>query len=268
MRAVIDDDLAARFARTFYRALAAGAALDVAVTHARLALFQAGGANRGGAWLVPALFTRLADGRLWPAPAVPLSSPLPQPDAGTGGYTIGAVNAGVFVQGDATFDFRDSSFHFGGGEGTDDRAVLDRLAALERTILARFDRAEQQIVAQTLAGLDVRQRALVDEVLAAVAAQPAPRPEGEALLDAVAALRVELRAQGAELAGQLDALAAPNVAPVESEFEHKLLVTIPLVPFLLDYQTELKLNTRVDLERAWRRSTPSERPSRRDGIGP
>ncbi|MBP8292468.1 MAG: CHAT domain-containing protein, partial [Caldilineaceae bacterium] len=200
MHTTIDDDLAVRFAHAFYRALAAGDALDVAATQGRLALLQAGGPNRANVWLVPALFTRLTDARLWPTPTTTMTAASALAAAGP---AINKVEAGVFVQGDATIDVRGSSFHFGSTRRTDDPVVMDRLDALERTILARFERTERAIVAQTLAGLDERQRALVDELLGAVTTQPA-RAEGEALLAAVAALRAGLRAQGMALSDQLD----------------------------------------------------------------
>lgn len=107
LTAELEDDLAACFARTFFQALAAGDALDVAATRGRLAILQAGGVNRSGAWLVPALFTRLPDARLWPPEAA-----ADTPALAVSGTPATQIEAGVYVQGDATIDLRGSTFQF------------------------------------------------------------------------------------------------------------------------------------------------------------
>lgn len=66
MRTVISDEAAITLARSFYAALANGAAADTALAEARKALFTG---CRAGEWATPVLYMRAAEGRLWHQPA-------------------------------------------------------------------------------------------------------------------------------------------------------------------------------------------------------
>ncbi|MCB0146996.1 MAG: hypothetical protein KDE01_05030, partial [Caldilineaceae bacterium] len=115
--------------------------------------------------------------------------------------------------------------------------------------------AEQRVVAGVLDGMDERNRRLVEEVMLAVQGGQAPPAETQALLDAVAAVRAEVRGHGAALASlgdRLDALAAGEpVGPTEAEVKHRLVMTVPIVPFLLGYEGEIELKSRFGLDAAW-----------------
>jgi len=81
----------------------------------------------------------------------------------------------------------------------------------------------------------------------------------QALLTAVAAVHAEVRGHGAALAdlsARLDLLAvdeavAAVVGPTDAEFKHRLVMTVPLVPFLLSYEGEVELKSRLGLDAAW-----------------
>jgi tetratricopeptide (TPR) repeat protein len=62
MRSAISDRAAVALARSFYGALAAGAAVDAAMAEARKTLYSGGFA---GEWATAVLYMRAADGRLW-----------------------------------------------------------------------------------------------------------------------------------------------------------------------------------------------------------
>ena len=66
MRRQISLDGATRFAEHFYRNLARSAQVDAATNEARLQLYL--GESRSPEWGTPALFMRLAEGRLWSLP--------------------------------------------------------------------------------------------------------------------------------------------------------------------------------------------------------
>lgn len=56
----------------------------------------------------------------------------------------------------------------------------------------------------------------------------------------------------AELGARFDALAADDpIGPTDVEFKHRLLMTMPIVPFLLSYEGEVKLKSRLGLDAAW-----------------
>lgn len=78
MQTYLPDALAPIFAAAFYRSLADGQAVDVAVTAGRVALF--GHAADQACWSIPVLYLAADDGVLWQtaaAAASPVGSPLP-----------------------------------------------------------------------------------------------------------------------------------------------------------------------------------------------
>ena len=115
--------------------------------------------------------------------------------------------------------------------------------------------SERRVVTGVLDGGDAQPRRLVEEVMLAVQGGQAPPAEAQALLDAVAAVRAEVCSHGAALAGlrdQLDVLAAGEVVgPTEAEVKHRLVMTVPIVPFILGYEGEIELKSRFGLDAAW-----------------
>lgn len=116
MRYPVADGVATSFADIFYTAVAAGEPLDRAMTHARQAMM---GSGMRGQWLVPALFLRSSDARLWAEPVSRPTETAPRESEGrtVGGINIGTINATNVVTGDATIDQRGSVFNVGGGGG-------------------------------------------------------------------------------------------------------------------------------------------------------
>jgi hypothetical protein len=74
-------------------------------------------------------------------------------------------------------------------------------------------------------------------------------------LEAVAAVRAEIRGHGAalaELGARFDALAADDlIGPTDVEFKHRLLMIVPIVSFLLNYEGEVELKSRLGLDAVW-----------------
>ena len=274
----VQDDLARAFAGRFYAALVKDGAVDRAVTAGRIAMArQCAQGDQAGAWLSPLLFLR-GEAVLWPAAdasaaearnrAVP-SSPVSSPSQGSpierGAITIGTLNAGTVVMGDADIHMSGPiSFPPAQAPAPDPR--LDELAAgqaellarqemFRREILAALSASERRVVTGVLDGVDAQHRRLVEEVMLAVQGGQAPPAEAQALLDAVAAVRAEVCSHGAALAGlrdQLDVLAAGEVVgPTEAEVKHRLVMTVPIVPFILGYEGEIELKSRFGLDAAW-----------------
>lgn len=266
MRAPIADSAAIVFAETFYTAVAAGEPLDRAMTHARQALF---GRRPTGEWLVPVLFLRLADARLWAEPTPPEALEKPASPS-LGGIHIDNLNAGNVVFGDATFDQRGSTFNLGASEpvASDDRQVdakLDALLAgqaelqvhledLKTSLLARFDQNERQLIAAITSELSQSRLSEVNAVLAGV---DALHTHDERLADALTSLDALLSALSqaakeapealpAKLSQVEKALAAPTL-----DLRHKLKLVVPIIPWLITYEGELDLGSGIDLEATW-----------------
>ena len=271
MATVIHDQAALAFAQAFYTALAQGLPVDQAVVHGRQAILaHHRSSSQAGEWLAPVLFLRSPDGRLWAQP------PAAQPEresreAGpAGGISIGTLNAGNVVFGDQEVDLRGATIHVSGPGDPRDQAKLDALLAgqeelkegqgqiqadlhrLHRALLARFDAQEQRLVAAFVARLDAQQAATVQAVLTALE-QGALAPSS--LMDILAEVEqalVELQGQVGELSHPLAELQSAVHAP-ELDVQHRLKLTLPLIPWFLSYEGELSLGSRADLEQAWLR---------------
>jgi hypothetical protein len=168
MRYPVSDTVATAFAEMFYTAVAAGEALDRATTHARQAMM---GSGMKGQWLVPALFLRASDARLWAEPeSKPTQATQAQGSGKVGGISIGSVQATNVVYGDATIDQRGSTFNVGGGgdgQGSpadtgskaDVKASLRRqIANIEENLLLIEERRSEYII-----GTDVPMQLVKEE---------------------------------------------------------------------------------------------------------
>jgi hypothetical protein len=109
MQAPISDEAAGAFGATLFLSLAAGHPLDVAVVHARQAMARLPAHKAdAGEWLLPALFMRAADGRLWREAEEDAKA-----RSGEGRISIGEINA-VNVGETQIIDQRGATFHTGG----------------------------------------------------------------------------------------------------------------------------------------------------------
>jgi hypothetical protein len=277
----VDDDLAQAFAAGFYRSLAGDGDVERAVCFGRISMAQLGGlTGRPGAWLAPVLFARRAV-RLWGeagsdtrnraslrssvSEAVSPAAP-DAPPART--FTIGTVNAVNFqAEGVMHVDMTGATITLPAAQPlpiTD--AKLDQLLAgqtalaaelgdFRTVVLTALSGAEQRIVADVLAGVDERSRHQAATVMLAVQRDQIAAADVQPLLTAIAMVREEAHSHGAALAAvaaRLDALAADEVAgPTDAEFKHRVLITAPIVPFLLSYEGEVELKSRLGLDAAW-----------------
>jgi len=281
MRAPITDGAATAFAETFYTAIAAGEALDKAMTHARQAIM---GLRMTGEWLVPALFLRAGDARLWAEPAAREEAQKPGKGGGTvGGTHIESLQAGTVIMGDATIDQRGSTFNIGGGQypaSTDageveaklnvllagQTSLHDRLEVLSESLLARFAQSERHLVAAITTQLGQERLAEVDAVLAGLDTLHSHDARLAAALDTVEDLLTAL-SQAAETSP--DALPA-EIAQIEEilgeptlDLRHKLKLAVPIIPWLLTYEGEVDLGESVNLEAAWQALLSHFRKERR-----
>lgn len=127
MQDIVRDDLAARFAREFYQALADGSPLEACVAEGRRAVF-ADLDTDGTDWAIPTLFSNAREGLLWKMPAEPVDdddasdddatvAPPPPDKPPTSKYnvTFGPVNAEQLAVGDCITQIHNGR---GGGKGS------------------------------------------------------------------------------------------------------------------------------------------------------
>lgn len=132
---------------------------------------------------------------------------------------------------------------------------IDDLKAGQQRILARFDLAEQRIVAPILARLDTQQAALLDKILDVLDVATFGADELDRHLSAIDAALAEVKAKSAMIADRQLVASAQQVAELASapglDAKHKLKLTIPIIPVLLSYEGEFEVGSRLDLPAVW-----------------
>lgn len=130
--------------------------------------------------------------------------------------------------------------------------VLRSYKDLRRVLLARYASGERVIVAKVTEHFNQNQLVKLDSILDAAEANCIPEVEIQKIIvdvqRAVKALeskKVALPNGSQEI---VEILNAPAV-----DFRHKLKVSLPIIPFLLDYEGELELGTGFNLKAAWER---------------
>ena len=140
------------------------------------------------------------------------------------------------------------------------RRILDEVLVTVAVQQAALGHEIESTRAAMLAALDDRidrlaagQAADVAAVLVALEADRLSREEMQSLLAEIAAgLDAAHRAEVLPPSGA-DAAPTDWVAAPELSVKHRLMLTLPIVPFLLSYESEIELGQRADLESAWRR---------------
>lgn len=132
-------------------------------------------------------------------------------------------------------------------------ALHTQIATLEAKILARFDQNEQTIIAAMVTRLDEQQAALLDAMLDAVEIGTLTAEELAATLKTIEESLRPLQQlwlsdrQVVKSVGQvIEAIDEPGL-----DVRHRLKLTIPLIPILLSYESEIELNIHANLETIW-----------------
>jgi hypothetical protein len=129
-------------------------------------------------------------------------------------------------------------------------AILE-IRRLRQTLLDHYKADEQEIVAIPVEQLDQANLVTVQAILDALEADQVPDALMRQALDVVQRILVVLSERSIILSGQQavsDAIAAPTL-----DVKHKLKLTLPIIPPLLSYESELKLGGEMKLRRRWRR---------------
>ena len=122
-------------------------------------------------------------------------------------------------------------------------------------VLMRFDLSEQRIIGPILARLDAQHAAEVAALLDLLDAATLTHDELAYWLAPVSAALLEFKQEAAHIQDQpllasvrqtADLIEAPGL-----DVKHKLKLTIPIIPLLLDYEGEFEFNTKMNLESAW-----------------
>jgi hypothetical protein len=117
---------------------------------------------------------------------------------------------------------------------------LDNLTNFQLVLLARYDEVEQATIAPAISQLNQQQSILTKDLLDALECKRIPQEDIQKILSLVSTHVSFLSEEQAKVAQIIE---SPEVSA-----EHKLKVTIPIIPFVLDYEGELSLGASFNVK--------------------
>ena len=133
------------------------------------------------------------------------------------------------------------------------KAMQDDLKDFRKTLLARFDDSEQTIISAVVQRLDQNQSATVQSILDEIETHRLPENELQGTLNVIQQTLSEIKQKEA---GYYDSQLVRDVGNLSEvvddpklDVNHKLKVSVPIIPLILSYETEVGLN----LKAAWQR---------------
>lgn len=132
------------------------------------------------------------------------------------------------------------------------KAIYENINHLRQGLLARYKDSEQNIIAAITEQLDQAQITTISTILDALEADQVSEGEMQNILQSIHLSLTTLQQRGIALPAYQKTLAELINAP-EINTKHRLKVSLPIIPFLLDYEGELELGTGIELKRAWQK---------------
>jgi len=130
---------------------------------------------------------------------------------------------------------------------SDQKVIVDALSETRRTMLERLDTSEQAVIASIIIELDRNQLETVKCIWDALETNRIPEQEVKSILDSLEELIFDIkqkRVNEPHLLKKADEIS--KVLDNSSlDMNHKLKLTIPIIPTILSYESE------IDLKSAW-----------------
>ena len=133
------------------------------------------------------------------------------------------------------------------------KVMQDDLKDLRKTLLARFDASEQAIISEIVQRLDQNQLATVQSIVDEIETHSVPENELQKTLSAVQqALSEIIKTEwyDSQLMSEAKAL-SEMVDDPKLDVNHRLKVSVPIIPLILSYETEVELKSGLPLKAAW-----------------
>jgi hypothetical protein len=121
--------------------------------------------------------------------------------------------------------------------------IYGDLSQMRKDLLNRYDATEQVVIAAIAQQLNQNQLAITQALLNAVEANQVSELQMQQML-------VVLEERIPALPASQSAVAEIIKSP-ELDAKHKLKVTLPIIPFLIDYEGELELGSGFNIKSAW-----------------
>lgn len=112
------------------------------------------------------------------------------------------------------------------------------------SLLSRYQASEQAILRVIIEQLNQTQLALTENMLNAVAANQVSESE---MLEMLAVLESRIPSLPASSQAEISEI----IKSPELDTRHKITMTLPIVPFLINYEGELELGTGFNIKSAW-----------------
>ncbi|MEI6370004.1 MAG: hypothetical protein WCO49_09880 [Nostocales cyanobacterium ELA608] len=123
-------------------------------------------------------------------------------------------------------------------------AKLNIVLIKQDSLLIRYEASEQAILRVFIEQLNQTQLAFTENMLNAVAANQVSESE---MLEMLAVLESRIPSLPANSQAEI----AEIIKSPELDARHKITVTLPIVPFLINYEGELELGTGFNIKSAW-----------------
>jgi hypothetical protein len=132
------------------------------------------------------------------------------------------------------------------------KAIYENINYLRQGLLVRYNAIEQNIIAAITEQLDQAQIVRISAVLDAIEADQVTEAEMRQIVQGTQQIVNTLKQRCTALPPNQQALAEVMNAP-GLDTKHRLKVSLPLIPFLLDYEGELELGMGINLKEAWQK---------------
>lgn len=133
---------------------------------------------------------------------------------------------------------------------TGQKAIYENINHSRQELLAHYNAIEQKIIAAITERLDQAQINRISTVLDAIEADQVTEAEMRQIVEGAQQILNTLQQRRTALPPSQQELAKVINAP-GMDFNHRLKVALPIIPFLLDYEGELELGTGINLKAAW-----------------
>ena len=133
--------------------------------------------------------------------------------------------------------------------------MQDDLNDFRKIMLARFDVGEQAIITAIVQQLDQNQLETVQSILDGIETHRVPENELQETLNTLQQALLEIRQKERGLYDSQLVRGAKNLSEVvddpKLDVNHKLKVSVPIIPLILSYETEVELKSGLNLKAAW-----------------
>lgn len=129
------------------------------------------------------------------------------------------------------------------------RVIYNNITSLRSNILSMFDEAERRIISTILLSIDESELKIINSIVDAVERSQLSADEIRQItsISEVAVEKLTGNTTREELQGIIKLLKSP-----ELESKHRLTLTIPIIPMLLNYEKELEISSEINITQVWK----------------